>query len=1116
MTRATLDNILHYARTLAGGVADLPEPCLLDRFLTRSEEAAFAALLERHGPMVLAVCRRVLGNAADAEDAFQATFLVLARKAASLRKRTSVASWLYGVACRVAWRARAAAARRRLHERQAQAIRPVPAPTHVPPDLGDVLGEELARLPESYRLPVVLCYLEGRTHQEAARQLGWPLGSVKGRLARARDLLHGRLTRRGLAPAAALLDAALAGLKAEAVPAALARTTLQVVLAAGAGGAARAAAGPVAALAREALRPARWARPRLALAVVALLAALGGVAALAPGGAAPAPAGQQADPADPDPKPPAAAAKQAGPAADPKPPADPPAAADLFGDLLPPFARARLGTVRFRASTQITHIAYSPDGKLLASVDYQGSVAFWEAATGRRLRGLAGEQGRWAALEYSRDGRFLATSGADGTVKLWDAATGKELRRLPGHRGAAALAFSPSSKLLAVAGWDALTLWEVATGKQLRRQEVTKAAFCCAAFSPDGKSVLAGGNDDSFRVWDVATGRLLRRHASQGSQVIALGFSPGGKILASGTIGGTASLWDAASGKLLHILPAHKGYVRGFAFLGDGDVVAVAHYHSSLLVRAPPAVRFWDVLTGKEVRLLHDCDGSVHGIALSPDGRTLAVADSCSIRRWDLQTGIELPPHGGHHGGVRVLGVSADGRTVFTGGEEGDVRRWDTATGKVARSHEGHLASIYSGGLSADGKVLCSGASDRAVLVWDPKQTRPRLQLPAARTRNLRALALTADGRTLATSADQQGLSLWDAATGTELRCLAPEEMFHCLAFAPDGKTLASAGSDRRGHHLKFWDVATGMELADITGVESIQALAFSPDGRRLAACEYVYGDNPGRVRLFDRRGIEVRRLRGHRGSASGVAFDPRGWMLASAGQDGTVRLWELATGQERRVLRGHHGGVSTVAFAADGRTLVSSALDTTVLVWDAAGLPGKAAPTEARLRQCWEALASPDATRAYDAICRLATSPKQAIPLLRADMLGPRETPEQVRRWIRELDDKRFAVRERATAGLKKLGREVEADLRRALAKGPTEEARRRLGRLLADLPARTAPLSARDLLQRLRTLEVLDRAGTPEARRLVEALAAGPADSPLARQAQAVLRRLGKLPKS
>src|SRR5262249_45040927 len=160
------------------------------------DEEAFAGLLRRHGPLVFGVCRQVLGDAHDAEDAFQATFLVLARKAATVARQDSLAAWLHRVALNVARTARTAAARRRAPEREtALRTRPGPGDEVAPGDWQPLLHEEVDRLPEKYRVPVVLCYLEGRTHEEAARQLGWPLGSVKGRLARARDLLRARLTR---------------------------------------------------------------------------------------------------------------------------------------------------------------------------------------------------------------------------------------------------------------------------------------------------------------------------------------------------------------------------------------------------------------------------------------------------------------------------------------------------------------------------------------------------------------------------------------------------------------------------------------------------------------------------------------------------------------------------------------------------------------------------------------------------------------------------------------------------------------------------------------------------------------------------------------------------------
>jgi RNA polymerase sigma factor (sigma-70 family) len=187
-------------------ISGLSEWQLLERYLERRDEAAFEALVCRHGPMVLGVCRRMLLDQADVEDAFQATFLVLVRRARHLGPRDAIGPWLYGVAARVALRARAQAARRRRHEPLARGFPAVaPIDRSADPELGAVLDQELGRLPGKYRSPLVLCYLEGRTHEEAARQLKWPVGTVKGRLARGRDLLRSRLVRRGLAPTAGAL-----------------------------------------------------------------------------------------------------------------------------------------------------------------------------------------------------------------------------------------------------------------------------------------------------------------------------------------------------------------------------------------------------------------------------------------------------------------------------------------------------------------------------------------------------------------------------------------------------------------------------------------------------------------------------------------------------------------------------------------------------------------------------------------------------------------------------------------------------------------------------------------------------------------------------------------------
>jgi RNA polymerase sigma factor (sigma-70 family) len=214
--------------TLVGSGGEASDAWLLERFVDQWDQAAFRDLVCRHGPMVLGVCRRILRDPHAAEDAFQVTFLLLARKAGSVRNRGSVGPWLHGVARRVALEARGVASRR-------------PAPASLDPEapgmddhdglerdeLHAALHEELGRLPEKYRAPLVLCYSEGLPHEAVARQLGWPIGTVRGRIARGRDLLGARLIRRGLAPAAVLLALGLLPKTAAAVPPRLVEATVR-------------------------------------------------------------------------------------------------------------------------------------------------------------------------------------------------------------------------------------------------------------------------------------------------------------------------------------------------------------------------------------------------------------------------------------------------------------------------------------------------------------------------------------------------------------------------------------------------------------------------------------------------------------------------------------------------------------------------------------------------------------------------------------------------------------------------------------------------------------------------------------------------------------------------
>jgi RNA polymerase sigma factor (sigma-70 family) len=1101
MTAAPLDTVLRHIRKLTAAADEPTDGQCLRRFTARRDESAFTELVRRHGPLVLGVCRRLLPDPCDAEDAFQATFLVLVRRAATLDARRPLGPWLYGVARRTALKARAAALRRLASQTE---VFDMAAPETVPfedRERYQLLEEELDRLPGKYRDPLVLCYLQGRTHEQAARALGRPSGSMSRHVGRALNLLRGRLGRRGVVLSAAAVAGALTNdLACGAVPPAMTAGTVRVALLVAAGGMAAPAVADLAGAVACDLTPAR-----VKAATILLL----GVAVL--GGAGLAALGTRATPAEP----PAPATA--------RPEAEAAERADGDDDPLPAGALIRLGSPRLRHGQAVSGLAFSKDGKTLASGSWDRTLRLWELPSGKELRRFEGHTGFVRCVALSPDGTVLASGGVEEFC-LWDAATGRRLFRSSVVNGDVwGVAFSPDGKTVAhtmqgpvtAGGSTGALIVDAATGKDVVSLVGHTNIVRAVAFSPDGKTVATASHDQTVRLWDPATGKETAQLAGHSGGVLCVAFSADGKTLASGGSDGTVRLWDIATRtetKSLEADAANRGGVAGVSFSPDGKLVAAG-------AAGARVVRVFELASGKEVHTFPA--GLLRCVAFSPDGNMLAAGDgNDAIRMWDMPGGKALSPVGPHEAGVHCIALAPDGRSLAAGTYLNTVHLWDVTTGRPLRRLEGHEHGVYPVAYAPDGKRVASGSRDGTARVWDAatgKELRRFLAYDGEKAGDVwvYGLSFAPDGKRLAGACRDRIVRVWDIDAGNEVaRCEGHAGLVSGVAFGRDGKTLFSCGADGA---VRVWDATTGRQLRSMgEATWNGESIAVSPNGRVLAV-----GCRDGKVRLFNAgAGVLLHEMTEHADydfrnrlfhDGRTLAFSPDGRMVAS-GSWRVVQVWDVATGQERLAFPAHQSVVMSVAFLPDGRRLATAGPDTIVLLWDlpACALGGPPAKvTAADMETLWTDLLSDDGHKSYRAMWTLAAASKDVLTLLRS-RLKPAAVTEHNRleRLIKDLDADDFETREKATAELEQIGAAAEAPLRKALEQHPSAELKQRAESLLAKQRAASA---SPEQVREARALELLEHLGTPEATALLKELAKGADGAWLTEEAKAALKRTG-----
>jgi RNA polymerase sigma factor (sigma-70 family) len=897
----------------SAGVTDAE---LLDRFVQWRDEAAFETLLLRHGPTVLGVCRRTLRHKADSEDCFQAVFLVFCRRAATISKRHSLGSWLYKVAFRICLRMRAARSRQsaapaNVHE--PAAIETVSDSEHW--ELRRVLDEELNRLPERYRAPLILHYLEEKTVAQVGLELGWHPGTVCSRLARGKELLRLRLSRRGVTLSAAAMAAAMApSAVAAALPHHLGLTTLQAVRT---GTISRSAA----VLAQEFMRTQLLGRLKWLFALMILLGtATAGAGIILSADRSELPASSGTALSD-------LSAMLEGPIR-----------ADPDGDALPPGAIRRLGSARFRHGGFVHAMAYSPDGQTLTTTSGGGVIRGWDAATGRpkpsiRNKSLASEE----AFALSTDGTLLATNEVShlaydpGPVKI-------SLAALPSHQIKCTL--------------------EAAGGAPLRT----------IAISRDAKRVAAGGGFNSLLVWNTATGEPIRRLplGARPAQCERVALSPDGRLLAARDNGKTLRLWNVESGEERDPLLPGGSFPTSFAFSGDGRVLACGDGYGR--------IRLWDPQTSKAIHMFSPPNnrsprGQIEGVAvlaISSDGKVVATAGGeGSVRLWDATTGVVraelVKPTGTRPNKCHALAFSPDDKHLALGGESPEITIWDVATGgRIHLTGEPDAFPCHAV-VSPIGDTVATTCGDK-VQLWDARTGR-RSGTIASRGK---WLAFSPDGSALATP----GVS-WEVATGKQRDAANVEPSFdhpamlramgrlgeleprkklwwirgstqRPAAISPDGLVCAwPLGNQGDGAGVMLFATISGQKLDQIRCSGRCWSAAFCPDGQTIALAGEDFAElrevSSGRmVRQFVNVPHDTQKLANWRRQA--LAVSPDGKLLAA--NDGwAIRVWDIPSGMELDKFSGHNGPILSLAFFPDSRTLISGSEDTTALIWDVSHL---------------------------------------------------------------------------------------------------------------------------------------------------------------------------------
>jgi WD40 repeat protein len=582
----------------------------------------------------------------------------------------------------------------------------------------------------------------------------------------------------------------------------------------------------------------------------------------------------------------------------------------------------------------VNSVAFSPDGKLLASGSGDYTIKIWNLKDGNEIHHLTEHTRNITSVAFSPNGEILASASWDTTIKLWDPISGLLLASLEGHtQQVQSISFSPDGKHLASGSHDkTIKIWNMESKSLLTTINTEHAgAVLSVKYSPDGNYLASGSADKTIKIWSATDySSELRNLIGHTGQINAIDFTPNNTILASGSNDRTIKFWDVTTGTERNISADHLLFVRSVNFSPDGtrlvtggaegsikiwdmintsnilnpqtinahliEAASVAYSPDGTMIASgsyDQTIKIWNVPEVEKILTLNtDINGKA--LAFSPDSSLLASGDSSIIRLWNVTEKIPISVLNltGHQGIVLTIAFSSDGKYLASGeggtGSDFIIRLWDVSSGEKLRNFTGHTARVRSVAFSPNDDLLASGSRDNTIKLWNVSSGALLKNIPVETSDGLYSVTFSPDGIQLASGGDFS-MNLWNIPSGIEERSyLTNFTDIYSVIFSPDGSMLIS-GSSSPDPSVKFWDLNKRTQLLpSLNGhSRSTNSVVISFDGKIVAS-----GSNDDTVKFWDVKNKKIlRTLTHHIGDVISVAFSQNGKIFASGSEFSTVKV---------------------------------------------------------------------------------------------------------------------------------------------------------------------------------------------------------------------------------